>query len=135
MISEPETLSNLRNSKWKGWQSVVKVHSKRQIGEEISVQDCYFISSLDKNARCLLKVIRNHWGIENSLHWVLDIAFREDESRIRKENIAENFAILRHIALNLIKQEKTTKASIKGKRLKAGWDNDYLLKILSGLFY
>ena len=135
MISEPETLSNLRNSKWKGWQSVVKVHSKRQIGEEISVQDRYFISSLDKNARCLLKAMRNHWGIENSLHWVLDIAFREDESRIRKENIAENFAILRHIALNLIKQEKTTKASIKGKRLKAGWDNDYLLKILSGLFY
>jgi len=68
------------------------------------------------------------------LHWVLDIAFREDESRIRKDHGPENFAVLRHIALNLVKQEKTQKASIKGKRLKAGWDEAYLLKILSGLF-
>ena len=134
MISDPETLSNLRNSKWKGLQSVVKVHSRRQIGEEVSEKDRYFISSLAKDAGCLLKAIRSHWSIENSLHWILDIAFREDDSRIRKDYGAENFAVLRHIALNLIKHEKTTKASVKGKRLKAGWDEEYLLTILSGLF-
>ena len=69
--------------------------------------------------------MRAHWGVENSLHWVLDIAFREDESRIRKDNSPENFAVLRHIALNLIRQEKSSKRSVKGRRLKAGWDNSY----------
>ena len=134
VISEPEILRNLRNSEWQGLHSVIKIHSKRQIGQDVSEQDRYFISSLEKDARFLLNVIRCHWSIENSLHWVLDIAFREDESRIRKEYGAENFAILRHIALNLIKQDKSIKASVKGKRLKAGWDNDYLLTILSSLF-
>jgi len=134
VISNPEILSQMRNTEWNGLQSVIKVHSKRQVGEEVSEKDRYFISSLAKEARFLLETIRSHWSIENSLHWVLDIAFREDESRLRKDHGAENFAILRHIALNLIKQEKTIKASAKGKRLKAGWDEDYLLEILSGLF-
>ena len=134
VISDLETLSHMRNAEWKGLQSVAKVHSRRQVGEEVSEKDRYFISSLAEEARCLLEVIRSHWSIEISVHWILDIAFREDESRLRKDYGAENFAILRHIALNLIKQEKTIKASAKGKRLKAGWDEDYLLEILSGLF-
>ena len=66
------------------------------------------------------------------MHWVLDIAFREDDSRIRKGNGAENFAVLRHIALNLLRREKTVKRSLKGKRMKAGWDKNYLLKVLTG---
>jgi len=82
----------------------------------------------------LLNNVRSHWGIENRLHWVLDIAFDEDSCCIRKENGPENFAILRHIALNLLKHEKTSKQrSIRGKRLLAGWDETYLLKVLAGL--
>jgi hypothetical protein len=74
-----------------------------------------------------------HWAVENSLHCVMDIAFREDESRIRKDHSPANFAVLRHIALNLIKQEKTSKRSVKGKRLKAGWDNAYLERVVFGV--
>ena len=76
--------------------------------------------------------MRGHWGIENKVHWVLDIAFREDECRVRKGNGAQNLAVLRHIALNLLKKEQTAKCGTKNKRLKAGWDENYLLKVLSG---
>jgi predicted transposase YbfD/YdcC len=135
VIAEEQTLMHLRDaSQWTGLQAVIKVHARRQWGDEVTEKDRYFISSLTSDARHLLEVVRTHWSIENELHWVLDIAFREDESRIRKDHGPENFAVLRHIALNLVKQEKTQKASIKGKRLKAGWDEAYLLKILSGLF-
>lgn len=135
VITAQDILMQLRDApEWPGLRAVVRVHARRQKGDEVSEKDRYFISSLDSHAQHLLKVVRSHWGIENELHWVLDIAFREDESRIRKDHGPENFAVLRHIALNLVKQEKTQKASVKGKRLKAGWDEDYLLKILSGLF-
>jgi predicted transposase YbfD/YdcC len=135
VIAQREILMQLRSAPdWSGLQSVVKVHTRRQVGEEVSEKDRYFISSLNREAGELLHIVRTHWSIENELHWVLDIAFREDESRIRKDHGPENFAVLRHIALNLVKQEKTQKASVKGKRLKAGWDEAYLLKILSGLF-
>ena len=80
-----------------------------------------------------MQAVRTHWSIENGLHWVLDIAFREDDSRLRKDNSDQNFAILRHIALNLLKQEKKGKGGIQAKRLRAGWDEDYLLRVLSGL--
>ena len=118
----------------KGLQAVVKVHTKRRLGEDVTEKPRYFTSSFNTEAKHMLNLVRTHWSIENQLHWVLDIAFREDESRIRKDHGPENFAILRHIAVNLIKQERTQKASVKGKRLKAGWDEDYLLKVLSGMF-
>lgn len=92
----------------------------------------YYISSLSLNAKELAKVIRKHWTIENQLHWVLDVQFDEDRSRIRKDNAPANLAIIRHIALNLLNQETTVKSGIKSKRKKAGWDNDYLLKVLKG---
>jgi predicted transposase YbfD/YdcC len=79
----------------------------------------------------LLAIARTYWGIENKLHWVLDLAFREDESRVRKDNGPQNFAVLRHIALNLLRGEDTAEISIRAKRKLAGWDNDYLLKVLT----
>jgi predicted transposase YbfD/YdcC len=78
----------------------------------------------------LERVVRAHWAIENNLHWVLDIAFDEDSNRTRKGHSAANLAVIRHIALNLIKAEKTSKLGVKIKRLKAGWDNDYLLRLI-----
>ena len=83
----------------------------------------------------MLEATRNHWRIENSCHWVLDVAFREDASRIRKDNSGENFAIVRRIALNLLKSEKSTKLGVANKRLKAAWDNNYLTTILATLFW
>jgi len=135
VIADPEVLRYLRGATdWKKLRSVIKVQSERRSGEENSIQDRYFISCLESDAKQLLEGIRSHWGIENSLHWVLDVAFREDESRIRKDHGPENFVILRHIAVNLLKQDTSVKAGIKAKRLKAGWDEAYLLKLLSALF-
>jgi predicted transposase YbfD/YdcC len=115
---------------WKGLKSIIRIVSQRQIGEEIEVQTRYFISSLPAEAQAILKIKRSHWKIENQVHWVLDIAFREDESRVRKDHGAENLAVLRHMALNLLKNEKTAKGGIHAKRLQAGWNNDYLLMVL-----
>jgi len=118
---------------WEGLQTIVMVESERTVKEETTIEHRYYISSAEDNAESLLGASREHWGIETSLHWRLDIAFREDESRIRKGNGAENFAILRHIALNLLNKEDTAKIGMKNKRLKAGWDAPYLEKVLAGL--
>jgi predicted transposase YbfD/YdcC len=115
---------------WPGLTSIGMVESERHIGSEITTETRYFLSSLPKDAQRLGAVARAHWGIENTLHWVLDVAFREDQSRIRKDHAPENFATLRHLALNLIRADKTTKGSVRVKRLRAGWDDAFLAKLL-----
>ena len=133
VVTDPEYLDYVReHQKWPGLQSVILVRGERRIGDQISKADRYHISSLGGDAALCLHAVRGHWGIENRVHWVLDVAFREDESRVRRDNGPHNFAILRHIALNLLKQEKTVKVGTHTKRLKAGWDEDYLRKVLSG---
>jgi predicted transposase YbfD/YdcC len=116
--------------RFNGLSSICVVKSQRTIGEQTGTRYLYYISSLPADAEQLAHLVRAHWGIANSLHWILDLAFREDECRKRKDNSAENFAILRHITLNLLKQEKTCKRSIAGKRLLAGWDTSYMEKVL-----
>ena len=116
---------------WSQFTSIAMVESERQCEGQTSRELRYYISSLSPDAQQLAESIRSHWGIENPLHWVLDVAFREDECRIRTGHAPENFVLLRHLALSALNQEKTASLGIHNKRRRAGWDNDYLLKVLA----
>ena len=116
---------------WSGLRSIVMVEAEREIiGGKKSTERRFFISSLAADAEQIGAAVRGHWAIENQLHWSLDVCFNEDACRTRAGRAAENLAVVRHIGLNLLKQEKSCKMELKGKRLKAGWDEDYLLKVL-----
>ena len=132
VISGANSLAFLRgDGHWPQLQCIVMIQSERHINKKVSRQTHYFITSLPNDARAILEAKRSHWSIENELHWVLDVAFREDDSRVRQGNADQNLAVLRHMALNLLKQEKTAKGGIKAKRLQAAWNEDYLVKVLS----
>ena len=120
--------------RWAGLRSVAVVETEREVtGYGKSGERRYYISSLDgQSAKSMADAIRGHWAIENKLHYVLDVSFGEDQSRMRKGHAAENFSRIRRIALNLLRTETTKKRGIKGKRLNAAWDHDYLLKLLTG---
>jgi len=122
---------------WAGLQSLVAVTAKREFkgkGDDKTTEETrYFISSLDAtDPKRLGQVVRAHWGVENQLHWVLDMAFDEDALRNREGNSAANMSIIRHAALNLVRAEKTSKVGVKTKRLQAGWNDDYLLQVVTG---
>ncbi len=118
--------------RWPGLRSVVRVDAARTVGDRTTHETRFFISSLPPDATHLARVVRSHWAIENSLHWVLDVAMHQDQTRIRTGHAPENLAILHHIVLNLLKQDRTEKLGIKNKRLAAGWDHDYLLRLIMG---
>jgi predicted transposase YbfD/YdcC len=123
-----------QRERWTGLKSVAVVQATRDVPlKGISTERRYFISSLGGvDAVAMGKAIRNHWAVENKLHWILDVSFEEDQKRNRKNHSAENFSRVRRMALNLLQRETTKKRGIKGKRLNAAWDHDYLLKLLTG---
>lgn len=131
VTTDPEQLRYVDpDHEWEGLESLVMVRYEKA-GHEPKKANRYYISSLKAPASELLKAVRGHWGIENSLHWVLDMAFDEDHSRVRTGNADRNLGVVRHMTLNMLKQEKTAKVGIKAKRKKAGWDQHYLLKVLA----
>ena len=130
--SHPDYLNLIRGiQNWVGLRSIAMVVSTRIIDGKETKTVRFYISSLKSNAKRILHIVRKHWSIENELHWVLDVALNEDHSRVRKDQAPENLAVLRHIALNLLKQEKTAKGGVRAKQLQAAWDQDYLLKVLA----
>lgn len=134
VISDFSFIEN-QNDKWKNLNQVVRIESIRKFKNSTKPTEKatrYYISNLDHKAEQYQKNIRSHWGVENKLHWILDVGFSEDASRKRAGNAAQNYSILLKIALNLLKNEKTEKQGIQGKRLKAAWNDDYLLKVLNG---
>lgn len=120
-----------QKNEWSGLQSIVMVEATREIQDKKTKERRYFISSLPADAKLLGKTIRSHWAIENSLHYVLDVAFNEDQCRARTGHGAENLAIIRRFALNLLKQNKSCKLGVKNKRLKAAYDDNYRASILN----
>ena len=115
--------------KWTGLQTIVKIESTRTLNGVASTESRYYISSLDSNAEKILSTIRSHWKVE-SLHWSLDISFHEDQSRVRIGHAGKNLACIRKLAFNLLQKDKQAKSGIKARRLKAGWDEDYLIRLL-----
>ena len=135
VITDKEVLKHLRGfERWEKLTSVVRIRSRRHLGKgEVEVADRYFLSSVT-GAKRILRGARSHWGIENQLHWVLDITFGEDKSRLRRGHGAENFAVLRHFALNMLRLDKSRRGSVKKKRLMAAWNPDFLQTLLSEAF-
>jgi predicted transposase YbfD/YdcC len=131
IVGVPEALTE-RHRDWKGLRSIGFVYSERQVGKEgPSVETRVFITSMAPRVKKFARAVRNHWGIETSLHWVLDVSFREDESRLRKGHGQENMALIRRLSASLLHNEPTCNAGVACKRKCAGWDDDYLLKVLA----
>jgi predicted transposase YbfD/YdcC len=127
-----EALPHLHEyDQWPDLRSVGLVHATREIGEKVTTQTRYYLSSLPVDARRFAEAVRGHWSVENSCHWVLDVVFREDDSRVRTGHAPENLGLLRRWVHSLLQQEPTAKVGVQNKRLKAAWDQQYLLKLLN----
>ena len=129
------TLSDLdyltQTTLWSGLQTVVMVQSERHCNGQVTTENRFFISSLPSQATLIMNAVRTHWSIENSLHWVLDVSFHEDACRIRRANSPQNMALLRHLALNLLSKDSSSKRGIAARRKKAAWEQSYLIKLLT----
>lgn len=120
--------------KWKGLKGIGMVESERYIKGVITMERRHYIVSIAQNAERFAHAVRSHWAIENQLHWVLDVSLKEDASRVRKDYGAENMSVVRHIALNILRQDKTSKKSVKARRFKAALEASYIGDVISGLF-
>ena len=117
------------DDKWKDLSQIIRIESTKEF-KNSKKGTRYYISNLSESAENYQHYIRSHWGVENKLHWILDVAFSEDASRKRNDNAAQNYSIILKMALNLLKNDKTTKQGIQGKRLKAAWNENYLRKVM-----
>lgn len=132
-LMDPAILTKVNpTGRWPKLACIGMVRAERRVHGRTSVEERFSISSLDGNARTFGWAVRGHWGIENSVHWLLDLVFREDECRVSVGKGAENLAVLRHIALNLLQQDRSSKQSLKQKRFRAALDPNYLLRLLAG---
>lgn len=130
--NDPQLLAALRVRQIIAVETITSITNSHGGGRgETKFDIRYFLTSSGAGGPVLAAAVGNHWAIENSLHWVLDVGFRKDESRLRDRNAAANLAVVRKIAVNLVKADKSEKGSIKGKRKAAGWDNDYMQKIIA----
>ena len=130
-MSDPLAFEHIRHyDGWADLNSIIRLQRERRVGEQITRETTYYISSLPADAARLLQSTQHHWAIENSFHWVMDVTFGEDHSRIRNEDSAENMAVLRSIALNLLKRDPS-QSSLRQKRFRAAMDNDFLFYLLT----
>lgn len=120
---------------WPGLQTIVQVSSEREFKKtgKTETSTRYYISSLPANAEIIGKIVRQHWSIENNLHWSMDVSFNEDLDKKRDRNAVVNFSLLNKIALTLLKQDTSSKVGIKSRRKQAGWSPDYLLSLFEGI--
>jgi len=133
-IDDPDYLAFIDpDGAWPNLRSVVCIESTRRSGDTITAEARHYLSSLPADARALYQAIRGHWGIENRLHWVLDLAFHEDASRVRADHAPENLAIVRHIALNLLRRDPSRRIGLANSRFRAALDDGYLRSILNGV--
>lgn len=131
-----DSLSSIKDLtvKWDGLVSIGMAESERHVNGKISKEVRFFICSIQANAKIFAQSVRKHWSVENQLHWVLDVSFNEDLSRIRRKNASENMSVLRHLVLNLLREEKSFKKGLKAKRFKAALDTSYTEKVLQCVF-
>lgn len=131
VIPDAEVLAWLQEGhQWPGLRAIGMVEAERRIGDKRTRATRYYLLSASLPAKAFGQAVRSHWGIENQVHWVLDVGFHEDQSRIRAGYAAENFAVLRHLALNLLQHHPIKRLSVRTRRMKAAWDNEYLLRVL-----